>query len=302
MGCKDEHDGSDWAALLCALSWMEQEVRLALLTGRDVRTSSLTGSLPSRWDDWVPSARVLKHDAAGLARQAELVQEHKAPTLAKTVKAGKAGSPGRAKSSPVPAAAAGERGPKAAAGVAALKGKKRTRENAFDTVRSRGTDGAHRHRGSLPCSHGGQEADYIKRPEVKIPIPDVLKVKLVDDWENVTHLQQVGRRVVRMYGKWLTLSLRPAARSLASHTERQANHGRLQGLHCPDQKVSARRADCNVGRLLPIVFAYRADPPSLAGPKKRSSTRSWRALSSTLTRRSATTCCTRLSGSSTRSR
>lgn len=32
----------------------------------------------------------------------------------------------------------------------------------------------------------------MKRPEVKIPIPDILKMKLVDDWENVTKNNQVG--------------------------------------------------------------------------------------------------------------
>ena len=36
-----------------------------------------------------------------------------------------------------------------------------------------------------------QEADYLKRPEVKIVIPDLLKLQLVDDWENVTKNNQV---------------------------------------------------------------------------------------------------------------
>lgn len=31
----------------------------------------------------------------------------------------------------------------------------------------------------------------MKRPEVKIVIPDVLKLQLVDDWENVTKNNQV---------------------------------------------------------------------------------------------------------------
>jgi mortality factor 4-like protein 1 len=37
----------------------------------------------------------------------------------------------------------------------------------------------------------GQESDYMKKPEVKIVIPDVLKLQLVDDWENVTKNNQV---------------------------------------------------------------------------------------------------------------
>lgn len=36
-----------------------------------------------------------------------------------------------------------------------------------------------------------QEAEFLKRPEVKIIIPDVLKLQLVDDWENVTKNNQL---------------------------------------------------------------------------------------------------------------
>lgn len=32
----------------------------------------------------------------------------------------------------------------------------------------------------------------MKRPEVKIVIPDILKLQLVDDWENVTKNNQVS--------------------------------------------------------------------------------------------------------------
>lgn len=31
----------------------------------------------------------------------------------------------------------------------------------------------------------------MKRPEIRIPIPDPLKLKLVEDWEMVTKSQQV---------------------------------------------------------------------------------------------------------------
>lgn len=36
-----------------------------------------------------------------------------------------------------------------------------------------------------------KEEDYMKRHDVKIAIPDVLKAHLVDDWENVTKNQQL---------------------------------------------------------------------------------------------------------------
>jgi mortality factor 4-like protein 1 len=37
-----------------------------------------------------------------------------------------------------------------------------------------------------------QESEYIQKPEVKIVIPDVLKLQLVDDWENVTKNNQAS--------------------------------------------------------------------------------------------------------------
>lgn len=40
---------------------------------------------------------------------------------------------------------------------------------------------------------GGQEDEYMKRPEIKITIPDTLKVQLVDDWEAVTKNNQVSQ-------------------------------------------------------------------------------------------------------------
>jgi hypothetical protein len=41
-----------------------------------------------------------------------------------------------------------------------------------------------------------QELDYMKRPEVKIVIPDPLKLQLVDDWENVTKNNQVSMLIL----------------------------------------------------------------------------------------------------------
>lgn len=36
-----------------------------------------------------------------------------------------------------------------------------------------------------------KEEDYLKRPELRLDIPDTLKGQLVDDWENVTRNQQL---------------------------------------------------------------------------------------------------------------
>lgn len=36
-----------------------------------------------------------------------------------------------------------------------------------------------------------KEEDYLRKPEIKLEIPDALKGQLVDDWENVTKNQQL---------------------------------------------------------------------------------------------------------------
>ncbi|KAI8836607.1 MRG-domain-containing protein [Chytridium lagenaria] len=39
---------------------------------------------------------------------------------------------------------------------------------------------------------GEKEEDFLKRPEIKIPISEALKIVLVDDWENITKNQKVA--------------------------------------------------------------------------------------------------------------
>ncbi|KAJ3351722.1 Esa1p-associated factor [Entophlyctis luteolus] len=36
-----------------------------------------------------------------------------------------------------------------------------------------------------------KEEEYLRRPEIKIPIPESLKIQLVDDWENITKNQKL---------------------------------------------------------------------------------------------------------------
>ncbi|KAJ3197397.1 Esa1p-associated factor [Irineochytrium annulatum] len=42
-----------------------------------------------------------------------------------------------------------------------------------------------------PRETGEKEDEFVKRPEVKISIPESLKIQLVDDWENITKNQKV---------------------------------------------------------------------------------------------------------------
>lgn len=48
------------------------------------------------------------------------------------------------------------------------------------------------------------EEEYLKRPEIRIPIPDQLKVFLIDDWEFVTKDQRV---IVTEYERFLIYCL-----------------------------------------------------------------------------------------------
>ncbi|KAG5634164.1 hypothetical protein H0H81_003101 [Sphagnurus paluster] len=105
------------------------------------------------WDEWVPHSRLLKHNEASLELQKQLQKTHVAPATA---------------------AASSSRGPKA--GV--KDGGASTRAGA----RKDGTRGTKR---------GREEDDSSKKPEMKLNLPEVLKVQLVDDWEAVTKNNQV---------------------------------------------------------------------------------------------------------------
>ncbi|KAI9636874.1 MRG-domain-containing protein [Dioszegia hungarica] len=113
------------------------------------------------WDEWVPEQRLLKlNDAAFSLRRKLLEAQTKKnrstpPTLS--------GSGAAMTPTSLPGSAKGKD-----KGESSLLGKKRVRDSGVDT-----------------------EADYMKRPEVKIIIPDILKLQLVDDWENITKHNQL---------------------------------------------------------------------------------------------------------------
>ncbi|KAJ3220003.1 Esa1p-associated factor [Dinochytrium kinnereticum] len=104
-------------------------------------TLKLTLGFGRSWDEWVPEARVLKHNAENLKRQSELLDTLQAK---KSKASDKKIAPGTVE-----------------------KGKKRTRDG------------------------NELEEDFLKRPEVKIPISEALKMALVDDWENITKNQKL---------------------------------------------------------------------------------------------------------------
>ena len=130
-----------------------------------------------RWDEWVPEQRLLKLNEEGFQKRRHLLEQQTRKTRPIT-----AASP----------AASSVKG-KEKGGKKAEAARKRARESGIDTV-SRLSPFLY----ILRCNCDGcerltlpQEADYLKRPEVKIVIPDILKLQLVDDWENVTKNNQL---------------------------------------------------------------------------------------------------------------
>ncbi|RKO83514.1 MRG-domain-containing protein [Blyttiomyces helicus] len=106
----------------------------------------------AKWDEWVPESRVMKLTDENRRRQDDLAKS----VVAKKAKTGKGKAVGTA------VANGGE-------GSGEKRGTKRGRESTVDE----------------------KEELFLRRPEVKIPVPDFLKSQLVVDWETVTKHQKI---------------------------------------------------------------------------------------------------------------
>ncbi|KAG6868284.1 hypothetical protein C0993_005569 [Termitomyces sp. T159_Od127] len=105
------------------------------------------------WDEWVPHSRLLKHNETNIELQKSL-QKNNAHASA--------------------SGGSSSRGPKA--------GPREGAGGARGGTRKDGTRGTKRAR---------DEDDSNRKPELKLNLPEILKVVLVDDWEAVTKNQQV---------------------------------------------------------------------------------------------------------------
>ena len=130
------------------------------------------------WDEWVPETRLLKFNEENIAQQKQLIETQRAKDKAEreALKAGNLDTALSAKSgmpsSRVSLSATGGGGTAAAyinMGVNATgaRGTKRSRESVME------------------------EDEFRHRPEIKLVIPDLIKVKLVDDWEAITKNAQL---------------------------------------------------------------------------------------------------------------
>jgi mortality factor 4-like protein 1 len=104
----------------------------------------------SSWDEWVPTARLLKYSEANISLQKDLSRAQAAAT---------------------------------SASASASK----------TTTSARGTQagGGRRKEGGRGTKRGRDDDDGTRRPEMRLVVPDPLKVLLVDDWEAVTKNNQV---------------------------------------------------------------------------------------------------------------
>lgn len=121
----------------------------------------------------MPESRLLKFNEQNLALQKQLNEAQRAKDRAEreALKAGNVDSALAAKASQLGAKSqSGALQNYVNSGVnAGARGTKRSRENVQE------------------------EEDWRNKPEIKIVIPDALKVKLVDDWEAITKNSQVSR-------------------------------------------------------------------------------------------------------------
>jgi len=134
------------------------------------------------WDEWVPESRVLKFNDENITRQKALI-------LA-------AQNKGKEKEQERQAAAAASAAASSSAGGSKESGSSRKRPRDSDEKGRRGGSAGLAGAGGASASKRGRDAvgdeeEFLRRPEIKIVIPDALKVQLVDDWENVTKYDQL---------------------------------------------------------------------------------------------------------------
>jgi len=102
------------------------------------------------WDEWVPTARLLKFNEANLSLQKDLARAQAAATSTSA-----------------------------------------SASKTSNTTRGAQAGGGRRKEGGRGTKRGRDDDDGTRRPEMRLVVPDTLKVLLVDDWEAVTKNNQL---------------------------------------------------------------------------------------------------------------
>lgn len=150
----------------------------------------------STWDEWVDDSRVLMWNEENIRTQKQLKQK----ALEAMNRSRNAKTPGGPGSGDVP------RNQQPTSATSTPTGTKRKDQGRRDSStpqhprKRRHTGNASANTSTTNHSTNAvndmdieREADFIKRPEISLVVPDVLKAQLVDDWEYVTKEHQLVR-------------------------------------------------------------------------------------------------------------
>ncbi|KAI3612436.1 chromo domain-containing protein required for cell polarity [Moniliophthora roreri] len=179
------------------------------------------------WDEWVPTDRLLKFDETNIAKQKALQQQAQAANAASANKSHAKGA-----------------------------GTSRDRENT-STV---GTRAGTRKDGARGTKRAREEDETIRRNEMKLVVPEILKVLLVDDWEAVTKNNQL-----------VTLPRSPTVLDVLKEFEEHVKATKPPNLRDPELLARPIITGLQIyfDRALGSNLLYRFERPQYAGVRKQ---------------------------------
>ncbi|KAJ8086532.1 Esa1p-associated factor [Marasmius tenuissimus] len=179
------------------------------------------------WDEWVPPDRLLKFDEANIAKQKSLQQQALAANAATAAKSQKSGAAG---------------------------GRER------DNVASVGTRAGTRKDASRGTKRAREDDENTRRNEMKLTVPETLKVMLVDDWEAVTKNNQL-----------VTLPRSPTVEELLKQFEEHVKATKPPNLRDPELLANTVVAGLQIyfDRSCGMSLLYRFERPQYASVRKQ---------------------------------
>ncbi|KAL0573913.1 Esa1p-associated factor [Marasmius crinis-equi] len=180
------------------------------------------------WDEWVPPDRLLKFDETNIAKQKSLQQQALAASGATSSKSqGKSGG-----------AAGRER----------------------DNVGSVGTRAGTRKDASRGTKRAREDDETIRKNEMKLTVPEILKVMLVDDWEAVTKNNQL-----------VTLPRSPTVEELLKQFDEHVKATKPPNLRDPELLANTVVAGLQIyfDRSCGMNLLYRFERPQYASVRKQ---------------------------------